>query len=126
MLLCRTSVLVKDLSELLLESLLSSNEFVVMQVEMDIYNFLKLWLYLQIHQACESELKELVVKTQKYFYQQKDSNNKAFLETELGLPFSNIFQSLRLQNMITDSKCIRLLEKDGLIPNCKISTVILV
>ncbi|XP_066935119.1 germ cell-less protein-like 1 [Clytia hemisphaerica] len=116
MLLCRTSVLVKDLSETLLESLLSSNNFVVMQVEMDIYNFLKLWLYLQIHRDCNSELKELVIKTQKYFYAQKDSNSKSFLESELGLNYANIFQSLRLQNMITDAKCIRLIEKDGLIP----------
>ena len=56
------------------------------------------------------------MKTQKYFYRQKETNNKCFLETELGLPYANIFQSLRLQNMITDSKCIRLIEKDGLIP----------
>ena len=116
MLLCRTSVLVKDLSETLLESLLSSKEFVVMQVEMDIYNFLKLWLYLQIHQDCDSNLKELVVKTQKFFYQEKENNGKTFLETELGLEYSTIFRFLRLQNMITDSKCIRVLEKDGLIP----------
>lgn len=117
MLLCRTSVLVNDLSEALLEDLLASDNFVVMQVEMDIYNFLKLWLYLQIHQGCDSELNELVLKTQKYFSQQKELNApKTFLESELGLPYSNIFQSLRLQNMITDSKCIKLIEKDGLIP----------
>lgn len=116
MLLCRTSVLVKDLSETLLKALLASREFVVMQVEMDIYNFLKLWLYLQIHPACTSDLKELVVKTQKFFYQERENNKKPFLDTELGLDYANIFSSLRLQNMITDTKCIKVIEKDKLIP----------
>lgn len=116
MLLCRTSALVKDLSENLLKMLLASSNFVVMQVEMDIYNFLKVWLYLQIHQECENTLKELVTKTQKYFQQQKEKNSTAFLETDLGLPFTDVFKSLRLQNMISDSKCIKLLQKDAIIP----------
>ena len=117
LLLCRTSSLAKDLSETLLKSLLTSTDFVVMQVEMDIYNFLKIWLFLQLHPDNVLSLKKLVIETQKYF-QERDAG-MSFLQTEVGLQYVGVFRCLRLQNMLGDIKCIKLVEKDRIIPNCK-------
>jgi len=117
LLLCRTSVLAKDLSKPLLLELLSSPNFVVMQVEMDIYNFLKIWLYFQLHPNCNFTLKKLVIETQKYFQQEKKLNRiTKFLETSEGVPYADIFKTLRLKYMLGDLKCIKLLAKDSIIP----------
>lgn len=116
LLLCRTSALAKYLSEELLKLLLMSKHFVVMQVEMDIYNFLKIWLYLQLHPTCELPLKKLVGETQKFFHEQKNKNHTEFLSCPMGSKFVDVFKCLRVQNMVGDIKCIKLLEKDFIIP----------
>ena len=113
-------MLAKHLSDKLLGELLLSENFVVMQVEMDIYNFLKIWLYYRIHPACDFCLKKLVIETQKYFQSEKAINeNTTFLLTDKGKPYIPVFKCLRLKNLLGDLKCIKLLEKDSIIPKGK-------
>ena len=114
-------MLAKHLSDKLLGELLLSENFVVMQVEMDIYNFLKIWLYYRIHPACDFCLKKLVIETQKYFQSEKLINeNTTFLLTDKGKPYVSVFKCLRLKNLLGDLKCIKLLEKDSVIPKGKV------
>ena len=89
-----------------------------MQVEMDVYNFMKIWLYLQLNSDYDFSLKKLVSEAQRYYHDQKNLNNcsGSLLESPVGSKYVDIFKCLRLENMIGDIKSISLLEKDNLIP----------
>jgi len=116
LLLCRTPSLAKNLPEYLLKDLLLSPNLVVMQVEMDVYNFMKIWLYLQLNVDHDLSLKKLVAEAQKYYQDQKHLSSVSLLETEIASRYVDIFKCLRLENMIGDIKSINLLDKDNLIP----------
>ena len=121
MLLCKTLTLAKFLTKELLLNLLQSPNLAVMQVEMDIYNFLKIWLYFQLR-VDNSEnfcLKNLITETQKYFQGIQRKTKTCFLSSEEGLQYAEIFKCLRFENMLGDAKCIVLLEKDAIIPQSK-------
>ena len=89
-----------------------------MQVEVDVYNFLKIWVYLQLHPDCDLPLKVIVQETQKYFIDRfsDDRPKIAFLATEEGLQFASIFKCLKLCRLLEDSKAIQLITRDYIIP----------
>ena len=119
MLLCRTPAVAKEISQDVLEQVLQSTEFVVMQVEVDVYNFLKIWVYLKLHPTCDLPLKAIVQETQKFFVDREtefDRKRVAFLATEDGLQFASTFKCLKLERLLEDSKAINLLKKDSIIP----------
>ncbi|XP_065071830.1 germ cell-less protein-like 1 [Rhopilema esculentum] len=117
LLLCRTPAVAKEISQDVLEQVLQSMEFVVMQVEVDVYNFLKIWVYLKLHPTCDLPLKSIVQETQRFFIEREQEENKrAFLATEEGLQFASTFKCLKLERLLEDSKAINLLKKDGIIP----------
>ncbi|XP_065670717.1 germ cell-less protein-like 1 isoform X3 [Hydra vulgaris] len=118
MLLCKTLTLAKYLTKELLINLLQSPNLAVMQVEMDIYNFLKIWLYFQMCND-HSEIscpKNLIIDTQKYFQCMQKKTKTCFLSSEEGLQYADVFKCLRFENMLGDAKCILLLEKDAIVP----------
>ena len=43
-----------------------------------------------------------------------------FLLTDKGKPYIPVFKCLRLKNLLGSSKCIKLLEKDSVIPKGKV------
>lgn len=119
LLLCRTPAVAKEISQEVLEQVLQSTEFVVMQVEVDVYNFLKIWVYLKLHPTCDLPLKSIVQETQKFFLEREEDDRKrklAFLATEEGLQFASTFKCLKLERLLEDSKAINLLKKDSIIP----------
>ncbi len=103
----------------MLEQVLLSTDFVVMQVEVDVYNFLKIWVYLKLHPKCDLPLKASVSETQKFFSDRlEDDIGKRipFLATEEGLQFASTFKCLKLERLLEDSKAISLLKRDCIIP----------
>jgi len=119
LLLCRTPAVAKEISQNVLEQVLLSTDFVVMQVEVDVYNFLKIWVYLKLHPSCDLPLKSIVQETQKFFIDREGEDGKRkmpFLATEDGLQFASTFKCLKLERLLEDSKAINLLKKDGIIP----------
>lgn len=119
LLLCRTPDVAKEISQEVLEQVLLSTEFVVMQVEVDVYNFLKIWAYMKLHPNCNLPLKAIVSETQKFFTDRASDENKRqvfFLATEEGLQFASTFKCLKLERLLEDSKAINLLKKDSIIP----------
>ena len=89
------------------------------------YNFLKTWLYLRLHPECDLPVKRVIVKAQEYFGQRATKDKRAFLMTEMGLQFAEVFKLLRLQYMLTDIKAIRLFEKDNILPRGMVPVLIL-
>ncbi len=90
-----------------------------MQVEVDVYNFLKIWVYLKLNPGCNLPLKAIVSETQKFFTDRTTLDNGkivSYLATEEGLQFASTFKCLKLERLLEDSKAINLLKKDFIIP----------
>lgn len=108
--------LLEELDMDLLEEVIRSSNFVVIQIEMDIYTLLKKWLYLKLNPHFSGDFKSILLIADTYFHRKAESNDSFFLDTEPGKPFIPVFKALRLQHIIRDFISCREVEKDRIIP----------
>ena len=93
--------LLQSISIELMVTIISSPDFFVNQVEMDIYTLLKKWVFLRLNPSWSGQRRELLDAKDAFFLSHCNSR-LSFLETELGLPFVRAFQALRLQYISAD------------------------
>ncbi|XP_030789150.1 germ cell-less protein-like 2 [Rhinopithecus roxellana] len=116
--------LFKELSINVMKQLVGSSNLFVMQVEMDVYTALKMWMFLQLVPSWNGSLKQLLTETDVWFSKQrKDFEGMTFLETEQGKPFVSVFRHLRLQYIISDLASARIIEQDAIVPSEWLSSV---
>lgn len=108
--------LLQELDMGLLEDVIRSPNFVVIQIEMDIYTLLKKWLYLKLNPYFSGDFKGILAIADAYFHSGAESNDSFFLDREQGKPFIPLFKALRLQHIIRDFISCREVEKDRIIP----------
>ena len=94
---------------------MSSQGLFVMQIEVDVYNLLKMWVYVRLHPDCTGSWKDVREQTNAYFASRASDMN-CFLETDEGKPFIPAFRSIRLRHAVNDLRSIQLLDTDRIIP----------
>lgn len=114
-----TSVtLLKDISIELMSQVINSQGLFVMQIEVDVYNLLKMWVYVRLHPDCAGSWKDVRDQANAYF-SSRASNYSAmncFLETDDGKVFVPAFRAIRLHHVVNDLRSIQLLDTDRIIP----------
>eukprot|EP00124_Ichthyophonus_hoferi_P001915 Ihof_evm11s114 gene=Ihof_evmTU11s114 len=112
--------IIASLPRALIIRLAQSSHIFVIHIELDLYVLCRTWMYLQIC-PMKSETTSLPVKRdhfakecQSYFL--KRTNEPAFLDTELGRPYLEIFTHLRYHAIMNDPRNILLLQQDNIIP----------
>jgi BTB/POZ domain-containing protein 13 len=101
----------------LMEKVIKSPNLFVMQIEVDIYNLAKMWMFLKLNSSWEGKKKDLLSDANAHF--QARTGDRAFLETDEGSKYTCVFQAVRLHNVICDVKAVRQLDQDKIIPNGK-------
>ena len=97
---------------------MKSPDLFVMQIEVDIYNLLKMWTFLKLNTAWSGNRKELSTQSTEYFRAREGDG--AFLETTKGLEFAAAFRGIRLYHVINDVRSVQLLDNDKIIPQGKV------
>mgnify|MGYP001795106805 CR=1 FL=1 len=100
-----------------MEQVVKSPDLFVMQIEVDIYNLLKMWTFLKLHSDWSGTRKELSTQSTEYF---RTRGDEVFLETIEGLEYAAAFGGIRLYHVINDVRSIALLDEDRIIPQGKI------
>lgn len=100
-----------------MEQVIKSPNLFVMQIEVDTYNLVKMWMFLKLNLAWEGSKKDLLAHSNTFF--QSRTSDRAFLETDEGAKFACVFQSVRLHHVICDIKAVRQLDQDKIIPSGK-------
>jgi BTB/POZ domain-containing protein 13 len=98
-----------------MERVIKSPNLFVMQIEVDIYNLAKTWMFLKLDSSWEGVKKDLLPDANAYF--QARVGDRAFLETDEGSKYTCVFQGVRLHHVICDVKAVRQLDQDRIIPN---------
>lgn len=99
----------------LMRQVVSSQGLFVMQIEVDVYNLLKMWVFVQLHPDCTGSWKDVREQTNAYF-SSRASDLNCFLETDEGKVFVPAFRSIRLHHVVNDLRSIQLLDADRIIP----------
>ncbi|XP_007955400.1 germ cell-less protein-like 1 [Orycteropus afer afer] len=116
--------LYKELNINLMNLLISSSNLLVMQKEMDVYTTLKEWMFLRLNPAWNGSMKQLLVNANNWFSRHRGcAGNTAFLETEEGITFQQVFKNLRFQHIICDLASTKVIEQDALIPSEWLSSI---
>ena len=97
-----------------MSDLVNSQELFVMQIEVDVYNLLKVWAYIQLHPDCTGSWKDVRAQSNTYFSERK--SDMCFLESDEGKAFIPVFRAIRLHHVINDTRSIQLLDTDNIIP----------
>ena len=97
-----------------MSQVVTSQGLFVMQIEVDVYNLLKVWAYVHLHPDCIGSWKDVRTQTSAYFAS-RDSD-VCFLETDEGKAFVPAFRAIRLHHIINDLRSIQLLDTDRIIP----------
>lgn len=112
-----TSVsLLKEISVELMSEVVNSQELFVMQIEVDVYNLLKVWAYLHLHPNWEGSWKDVRAQSNTYFASRATDSSLCFLETDEGRKFVPAFRAIRLHHVVNDIRSIQLLDTDRIIP----------
>jgi len=93
---------------------LNSQGLFVMQIEVDVYNLLKVWTYVHLYPDCTGGWKDVRAQTNAYFLTRE--SDMCFLETDEGKAFVPAFRAIRLHHVINDLRSIQLLDTDRIIP----------
>ncbi|ENN73153.1 hypothetical protein HUJ04_008941 [Dendroctonus ponderosae] len=104
----------------LMETLMAQPDLCTIQTECSLYVMLKHWVYL-IHHPEES--KPTASAVAEYFSQRQDKT--PFLHTPEGRQFVNVFQELRIPNLINHHLDIELILGDNIIPKSWLNTVVI-
>ena len=97
-----------------MHNLVKSPGLFVMQIEVDVYNLLKLWTFLKLHPSWTGSWKDVRSETSRYF-QSRDSECR-FLESADGKAFVTVFSGMRLCHVINDLRSMQLLDDDRIVP----------
>ncbi|XP_019519428.1 PREDICTED: germ cell-less protein-like 1 [Hipposideros armiger] len=109
--------LLREVSLDLMKELIASSELLVMEVEMDVYTKLKMWMFLQLKPTWRGSCRALLPDTNSWFDRSKRlSGGTPFLETQQGRAFVPVFQQLRLAYIICDLSTARTIDHDAVIP----------
>ncbi|XP_012786706.2 germ cell-less protein-like 1 [Ochotona princeps] len=109
--------LLREISLDLMKELTASSDLLVMEVEMDVYNTLKKWMFLQLQPTWKGSRRALLQDADSCFARYKREREGApFLESEQGRAFVSAFQQLRLAYIICDLPSARVIDQDALIP----------
>ena len=102
----------------LMSQVITSQGLFVMQIEVDVYNLLKMWVYVRLHPDCAGSWKDVRELANTYFSSMASdcSVMNCFLETDEGKVFVPAFRSIRLHHVVNDLRSIQLLETDRIIP----------
>ena len=102
----------------LMSQVINSQGLFVMQIEVDVYNLLKMWVYVQLHLDCAGSWKDVREQANAYFTSRASdySAMNCFLETDEGKVFVPAFRSIRLHHVVNDLRSIQLLDTDRIIP----------
>ncbi|XP_041364632.1 germ cell-less protein-like 1 [Gigantopelta aegis] len=111
----RDYTLLREISETLMEVLISSPDLFVLQVEMDVYSLMKRWMFMHCKPSWEGNSEHLADESEQFF-KSRIQGNQCFLECPEGKPFVGVFQALRWQHIVLDIASIRLIENDRVIP----------
>ena len=98
----------------LMSEIVNSQELFVMQIEVDVYNLLKVWAFVHLHPDYIGSWKDARAQTNAYFSERK--SDVCFLESDEGRAFVPAFRSIRLHHVINDLRSIQLLDSDKIIP----------
>lgn len=101
-----------------MSQVINSQGLFVMQIEVDVYNLLKMWVYVRLHPDCAGSWKDVRELANTYFSSRASdcSAMKCFLETDEGKVFVPAFRSIRLHHVVNDLRSIQLLDTDRIIP----------
>jgi len=118
----------REIPPSLMGELIGSPHLFVMQTEFSVYVLLRLWVYLNLHPAVNSEPKEIVNESQKYFrslpgQQQQDERTEYFLNSDRAKPYLAVFRNMRIAHMINHHLDLEILVSDRLIPESWLSSV---
>lgn len=100
----------------LMSEVVNSQELFVMQIEVDVYNLLKVWAYLHLHPNWEGSWKDVRAQSNTYFASRATDSSLCFLETDEGRKFVPAFRAIRLHHVVNDIRSIQLLDTDRIIP----------
>lgn len=100
-----------------MEKVIKSPNLFVMQIEVDTYNFAKMWMFLKLDGDWEGTKKDLLTDANAYF--QARVGDCTFLETDEGSKYTRVFEGVRLNHVICDLKAVRQLDQDRIIPSGK-------
>lgn len=98
--------------------LVNSQGLFVMQIEVDVYNLLKVWVYTQLFPDCKGSWKDIREQSNTYF-SLRPSDLNCFLDTDEGKVFVPAFRAIRLHHVVNDLRSIHLLDKDRIVPQGK-------
>lgn len=98
----------------LMSEIVKSQELFVMQIEVDVYNLLKVWAFVHLHPDYIGSWKDARAQTNAYFSERK--SDVCFLESDEGRAFVPAFRSIRLHHVINDLRSVQLLDSDKIIP----------
>lgn len=101
-----------------MSQVINSQGLFVMQIEVDVYNLLKMWVYVRLHPDCTGSWKDVREQANAYFSSRASdySAMNCFLETDEGKVFIPAFRSIRLHHVVNDLRSIQLLDTDRIIP----------
>ena len=100
-----------------MSEVVNSQGLFVMQIEVDVYNLLKVWTYVHLYPDCTGSWKDVRTQTNAYFSSRE--SDLSFLETEEGKAFVPAFRAIRLHHVINDLRSVQLLDTDRIIPQGK-------
>ena len=89
----------------------------VMQIEVDVYNLLKVWVYVHLHPECTGSWKDMRAQSNLFFTSR--ASDVPFLATDQGKKFVAAFHAIRLHHVVNDIRSIQLLDADRIIPQGK-------
>ncbi|XP_064457125.1 germ cell-less protein-like 1 [Ornithodoros turicata] len=104
----------RNIEVTLMRDLVESPRLVVIQTEFSLYLLLLVWVYLRNTPAWDGEVKDAVTEAKRHFKERPESCT--FLETEDGEDYTEVFQALRLENLIIHPQDVEALQEDNVIP----------
>ncbi|XP_046845056.1 germ cell-less protein-like 1 [Xenia sp. Carnegie-2017] len=105
----------------LMEKVIGSPNLFVMQIEVDVYNLAKMWMFLKVETSWQGSKKDLLQDANTYF--QSRQRHISFLETEQGAKYVRVFKGIKLHHVICDIKAVKQLDEDKIIPQEWLSSV---
>ncbi|XP_023346472.1 germ cell-less protein-like 1 isoform X2 [Eurytemora carolleeae] len=117
----------REIPPSLMGQLIGSPHLFVIQTEFSVYVLLRLWVYLKLHPACDTEPRESVNESHKYFRSMatsgKNGRTEYFLDSESAKPYLAVFRNMRIVHMINHHLDLESLVSDRIIPNSWLSSV---
>lgn len=109
-----------DINFNLFEKIITSPEFLIVQVETDLYSLCKKWLYYQLNRNeidKQTKSQKIINDFFKSLLNGCKNESKCILEDDSYSLYQNIFKKIRFQHIITDYSSLKLIYSDRIIPH---------